>query len=85
MDYMLIMLLIVLGTVSTASCSIGLQCLNKTDDGKNSSNHGYLSVMLFLSIASILAGFAGVAYNVMQSKKTVPVNASVLKNALKSA
>jgi hypothetical protein len=84
MDYLLIMLLIVLGTVSTASCSIGLQCLNKTDDGKHSSNHGYLSVMLFLSIASILVGFGGVAYNYTQSTRTVPVNASVLKAVLAS-
>lgn len=54
MDWFTVFILFVLGILSTASCAIGLQCLNKTDDGKNSSNHGYLSFILAMSVIAIV-------------------------------
>jgi multisubunit Na+/H+ antiporter MnhG subunit len=59
-----IILLLLLGTLSTASSAIGLQCLNKNPTDAKSSNHGYLSFILGVSIVAILTAIGGIAFNV---------------------
>jgi hypothetical protein len=85
MDWTTAFVLLLLGILSTASSAIGLQCLNKTDDGKSSSNHGYLSFILGVSVLAMVTALAVGAFKYTESTKTVPVNKSVLQAALASS
>ena len=85
MDWFTVFILLLLGILSTASSAIGLQCLNKSDDGKNSSNHGYLSFILGVSVLAMVTALGIGAWKYMESTKTVPVNKSVLQAALASS
>ncbi len=64
--------ILLLSVLSTASCSIGLQCLNKSDADKKGSNYGYLSFILGVSVLAIIGSVGFGVY-----KLTRPPAASV--------
>jgi len=74
MEWITLILVLLLSVLSTASCSIGLQCLGKNSDSKSDSNHGYLSFILGVSVLGIIFAIGAGTLKVVEK----PPAASVL-------
>jgi hypothetical protein len=70
-DLILLSLLLLISVLTVASCSIGIQCLNKNSDDKKSTNHSYLVFMLVMGIFGII-GSIGVGVYQLQKPANVP-------------